>query len=198
MKNSNSKTYISIFNSVFPEPPDLIYDLKGSIVARKTKDPIKLKDPKAVKLDLDLNGRKFDVGSAVKQRLMDQIKLDCELLERHNLMDYSLLVGVKNISKESKTVSKKNVKKSSKQKGKEKLLKRKRNKHDITYGFISQDGTEKYYIGIIDYLCKYTNTKAFAHITKTIFIDHTGKKMSTVNPKFYSIRFQRFLDSVFT
>jgi len=66
------------------------YDLKGSTQGRLTTKPIKestiLKD-----LDLDCT---FKLAAGWRDHLLNQLEIDCRLLEELQVMDYSLLLGV--------------------------------------------------------------------------------------------------------
>ena len=67
------------------------YDLKGSTFGRLTRAPY---DPakKILKvLDLDYT---YQLDEGYAARLAAQLSADCKLLERLNIMDYSLLLGV--------------------------------------------------------------------------------------------------------
>ncbi len=67
------------------------YDLKGSTFGRLTKAPF---DPaKKILKDLDLEYT-FQLDNGFAARLRAQLAADCVLLERLNIMDYSLLLGV--------------------------------------------------------------------------------------------------------
>ena len=72
---------------------DEIYDLKGSYVDRRTitKQSVRSRTG-GVRKDMDLR-RVFHVGDA-KDSIKWQLKSDVEFLESHNLMDYSMMVGV--------------------------------------------------------------------------------------------------------
>eukprot|EP01116_Phalansterium_solitarium_P021505 TRINITY_DN6706_c0_g1_i2.p1 TRINITY_DN6706_c0_g1~~TRINITY_DN6706_c0_g1_i2.p1 ORF type:complete len:393 (-),score=124.22 TRINITY_DN6706_c0_g1_i2:87-1265(-) len=50
---------------------------------------------------------------------------------------------------------------------------------------------EIYYVGIIDILQQYTSKKKIAHLAKSI--RHSRDDLSTVNPRFYSVRFKDFM-----
>jgi len=65
------------------------YDLKGSVHNRFTESPVK----KDVLKDLNLRSPVV-LGDERKYMLMKQLEFDIEWLEQHNLMDYSLLLGV--------------------------------------------------------------------------------------------------------
>ena len=91
------KVYFVVMGNVFPidKPIHERYDLKGSTRGRITSDAER-EDPHAVLKDLDWirAGRKLHLGADKKRRLLVQIKKDCALLERLEVIDYSLLVGV--------------------------------------------------------------------------------------------------------
>ena len=67
------------------------YDLKGSTFGRLTHAPF---DPaKKILKDLDLDYT-FQLDEGFAPRLRAQLHADCVLLEKLNIMDYSLLLGV--------------------------------------------------------------------------------------------------------
>mmetsp|Transcript_31814 Transcript_31814/g.73051 ORF Transcript_31814/g.73051 Transcript_31814/m.73051 type:complete len:500 (-) Transcript_31814:72-1571(-) len=89
-----------VMNNIFAARQEVHvrYDLKGSTLGRhaalegikeSNKDKVVLKD-----LDLLQGGDKISVGWQAKQELMAQIVIDTEFLTSHNIMDYSLLLGV--------------------------------------------------------------------------------------------------------
>eukprot|EP00742_Colponemidia_sp_Colp-10_P003628 GILJ01003862.1.p1 GENE.GILJ01003862.1~~GILJ01003862.1.p1 ORF type:complete len:536 (-),score=61.21 GILJ01003862.1:254-1795(-) len=86
-----------IMGSVFDSDKEIHerYDLKGSTIGRAASEAEKagicpvLKD-----LDFVNAGVKIRIGEAKKKQLLDQLEADCLFLERANIMDYSLLLGV--------------------------------------------------------------------------------------------------------
>ncbi|KAG5180735.1 hypothetical protein JKP88DRAFT_323323 [Tribonema minus] len=87
--------------NIFYEPPgvELVerYDLKGSRVGRRTrKTPGQQVKTTTVLKDLDLaeTGR-MRIGRRQKEALMSALRADAAFLASHDLMDYSLLVGVR-------------------------------------------------------------------------------------------------------
>ena len=73
-------------------PVNETYDLKGSTVGRST--PMALRHPGVALKDNDFGARKLYMRSHVKKDLIKQIQADSELLARHNLNDYSFLLGI--------------------------------------------------------------------------------------------------------
>jgi len=50
-------------------------------------------------LDWNKHGKKLNLGTEKKKLFLQQLKKDCELLERLAVMDYSLLVGIHSVKK---------------------------------------------------------------------------------------------------
>jgi len=91
------KVYFAVMGNVFPIDKDIHerYDLKGSTRGRVTSEEER-QDPNVVLKDLDWlsSGRKLHLGEDKKRRLLAQVKKDTALLERLEVIDYSLLVGI--------------------------------------------------------------------------------------------------------
>ena len=93
--------YISVIvmNNIFHNEEGLSvherYDLKGSRVGRSVLKGKESKDKKKLGTlkDLDLN-KPVVIGPNNKEQLMDQLRQDLEFLREHNIMDYSLLLGM--------------------------------------------------------------------------------------------------------
>lgn len=87
------KVYFVVMGNVFPidRPIHERYDLKGSTRGRVTTE-VEKEDPNVVLKDLDWirAGRKLHLGEDKKRRLLAQIKKDCALLERLDVIDYSM------------------------------------------------------------------------------------------------------------
>ncbi|CAN1309154.1 Phosphatidylinositol 4-phosphate 5-kinase 10 [Linum perenne] len=88
-----SKVYFGVLSNVIPSDVNMyrIYDLKGSSRGRpvkKVRDHVNIisKDP-----DFDF---KFYLDPSIHERLLSQIKSDCEFLETEGVMGYSLCLGV--------------------------------------------------------------------------------------------------------
>lgn len=67
------------------------FDIKGSWFGRETHD----KDPSATKKDNDFKKRDpIYLETEERQRLLKIIRSDADFFEQHNIIDYSLLIGV--------------------------------------------------------------------------------------------------------
>ena len=132
-----------------------IYDLKGSVVHRRAKDG------SGTQLDLNWNDDKAIVLLEAKDReiMLHQIEKDSMFLSKHNLMDYSLLVGIYEKDEES-NMSEEDLVQMSK---------------DKSYCFISYDRQQLYFLGIIDYLQEYNLKKKLAHGIKSL--NHDSKEL---------------------
>ncbi|CAO2835539.1 unnamed protein product [Amaranthus hypochondriacus] len=213
------------------------YDLKGSSQGRSatkngSQDTLTLKD-----LALDLC---FHLDPTIRNRILEQIKVDCEFLEEQGIMDYSLLLGM---HMEPRRDSLKNPIQLQNGKDHPQALESRQvqvdmetsHRRDPTFSHftsnrpnITRFGSEvparvmgKFakgndneerdspsstrstsrlhdqsnnvylFIGIIDFLEKYTMIKRMEHAIKSLKYD--SKTISAVNPQLYSTRFQEFL-----
>ncbi len=110
----------------------------------------------------------------------EQVGKDSEFLESHNIMDYSLLVGI-----------------SRDQRGtipNQTPLKSKSLFRLVEGGTPSRTG-EVYYFGIIDILQQYNLRKKLEHSLKSMAVD-CPEELSCIDPPRYSCRFNKFLRTV--
>ncbi|KAK9316024.1 hypothetical protein V1524DRAFT_394697 [Lipomyces starkeyi] len=97
------KIHFIIMNNLFPPHRDIhqTFDLKGSTIGRDY-DERKLKDNKHATMK-DLNWLRRDkyitLGPRKRDQFMKQLETDVKLLERLNIMDYSLLIGIHDLRK---------------------------------------------------------------------------------------------------
>lgn len=97
------KIHFVIMNNLFPPHRDIhqTYDLKGSTVGRDFKEEDLERNPRATLKDLNWLRRNyhFEFGPDKKQVFIEQMKKDVTLLQRLKIMDYSLLVGIHDLTK---------------------------------------------------------------------------------------------------
>ena len=177
----SDKMYFLVMNNVMQPPEHLpiqiSYDLKGSTVNRTTPQD-KRKDKVALK-DLDFK-RKLVLNTEDRRRLMTQIRADSALLQREQLNDYSLLVGI-HCSDDAIT---ENDSPSSPFWA------------AFNGGIASKDRKEVYYIGIIDLLTSFTSLlKKTEYSWKSVW--YRNAKVSCVPPGDYRERFVQFSECIF-
>eukprot|EP01122_Echinamoeba_exundans_P011050 TRINITY_DN4269_c0_g3_i1.p1 TRINITY_DN4269_c0_g3~~TRINITY_DN4269_c0_g3_i1.p1 ORF type:complete len:795 (+),score=203.61 TRINITY_DN4269_c0_g3_i1:107-2491(+) len=184
-----------VMNNWFATHNDLKekYDLKGSTVGRTVGvEPEKVKSGSILK-DLDIK-RKIYLPDNVFEPFLDQLKRDAQFLAEHNVMDYSLLVGMSKDGTEAESSSSSS--------------KRKPNMVDSSFQNIFQQymhGTsslnadsgdpEIAYFGIIDVLQQYNTRKKLEHLLKSV--RYEGDNISIVQPSYYAKRFVDFITSKF-
>lgn len=92
------KIHFVIMNNLFPPHRDVheVYDLKGSTVSREQKSS----KPSAVLKDTNWlkRGRFIALGPAKRALFEQQLRRDVALLQRLRIMDYSLLIGLHDLS----------------------------------------------------------------------------------------------------
>lgn len=139
--------------------------------------PTALSNPNHVRMDLD-ETRTFPIESGIRDELLQQLNLDADILAKHNIMDYSLLIGlvIKDAPDATHEVANdddgKKKKKSKKKKDKKK---RESETKSISLDSIWRTGlpsasapNEHYMVGIIDILQDYNTFKKSAHLLKVI------------------------------
>ncbi|WFD23101.1 1-phosphatidylinositol-4-phosphate 5-kinase [Malassezia equina] len=92
------KIHFVIMNNLFPPHRDVheVYDLKGSTISREqtsSKPSAVLKDTNWLK-----RGRAIELGPAKRAIFEQQLRRDVALLQRLRIMDYSLLIGLHDLS----------------------------------------------------------------------------------------------------
>ncbi|KAI5290425.1 Phosphatidylinositol-4-phosphate 5-kinase [Ascosphaera aggregata] len=92
------KIHFVVMNNLFPPHRDIhqMFDLKGSTVGRDYREEDLARNPRATMKDLNWLRRekRLHCGPLRKDVFMAQVKRDVALLQRLNIMDYSLLVGM--------------------------------------------------------------------------------------------------------
>lgn len=97
------KIHFVVMNNLFPPHRDIhqTFDLKGSTVGRDFKEDDLAANPRATLKDLNWLRRKmhFEFGPEKKRIFIEQIERDVALLQRLKIMDYSMLVGIHDLSR---------------------------------------------------------------------------------------------------
>ena len=97
----NRKVHFVVMHSVFDSgdlPIHTMFDLKGSTIGRAAKPEEKARGPgKVVLKDLDLmeDGVKLQLGARRRGAFLEQLRLDAAWLAAQQIMDYSLLLGIR-------------------------------------------------------------------------------------------------------
>ena len=123
IKIGNGKEYRYIItNNLFSNthyPISTLYDVKGSYYHRKASDTERMKSVPCLKDEDFMNDEmKLHIDSTLRQHFIEQIEKDSHMLRDCNLMDYSLLIGIHQLSdKKIKSINKKlNKEKKAKKK----------------------------------------------------------------------------------
>ena len=176
MKMGLSRNHLILMENIAPfRKKDILFkfDLKGSLLGRKTK--ITFKNSKTYK-DLDYlelcnkdEKAKIELSSSNISKLELALKDDLTLLENAGLMDYSFFVA---IVKDNKLIE------SNENLNKKRLE-------------CPSDPSISYFVGIIDYLTPYDQKKKFEDCMKGLI--NKKESYSAVNPTLYRKRFRNFL-----
>jgi 1-phosphatidylinositol-4-phosphate 5-kinase len=97
------KIHFVVMNNLFPPHRDIhkTFDLKGSTTGRDFKEEDLEKNPRATLKDLNWLRRNMhlELGPTKKQRFVEQMHKDVALLQKLKIMDYSLLVGIHDLTR---------------------------------------------------------------------------------------------------
>ncbi len=97
------KIHFVVMNNLFPPHRDIhqTFDLKGSTVGRNFSEEDLEENPRATLKDLNWMRRKrnLELGIQKRQLFLDQLHKDVRLLQRLQIMDYSLLVGIHDLER---------------------------------------------------------------------------------------------------
>lgn len=150
------------------------YDLKGSWVGRS----VRTLSRDATMLDNDL-ARKLKLPPRDAARLAAQCTSDAQLLRALNIMDYSLLLGVRLVAPNERAVPA-------------------AARHDGPFVWTSEDGRAIYYLTIIDLLQSWDLRKQLERLLKLGLYCRCGSAegMSVVEPAQYAHRFIQMVDRI--
>lgn len=97
------KIHFVVMNNLFPPHRDIhtTFDLKGSTLGRDYKEEDLATNPRATLKDLNWlrRQRNLELGINKKRMFLEQLQKDVALLKRLKIMDYSLLVGIHDVSR---------------------------------------------------------------------------------------------------
>ncbi|KAL2019936.1 hypothetical protein VTK56DRAFT_9028 [Thermocarpiscus australiensis] len=97
------KIHFVVMNNLFPPHRDIhqTFDLKGSTVGRDYKEDDLENNPRATLKDLNWLRRKrhIELGIQKKRLFLEQLHKDVRLLQRLQIMDYSLLIGIHDLQR---------------------------------------------------------------------------------------------------
>ena len=180
----DEKIFFVVMGNLFNTPLEVHrrFDLKGSWVNRRTS---REEDNTTALKDSDFleRGERIRVGSEMKQDLMSVIKKDVNFFSNHNILDYSLLVGIHDRVSGPSMAQDTPVSEASTPQGRRPIN-----------SIHSPDGSVVYYMGIIDILCQWDSKKRLERFFKSIRYDSDG--ISAIPPEPYADRFYKFIDSI--
>ena len=216
-----------IMNNVLPSSIKyhLKFDLKGSSYNRKANENDLFQEALPVTFkDNDFQDRiseGFLMSLDKRELLVDNLERDCGVLESFEIMDYSLLVGVHNVTQVLKEASEKAALRSKlpPKKGALRSILRQRMSIDINHSNYDSSLIEKrsiqlsvhlatipdggfpvklpngdfaiVFVGIIDILQNFRTKKRIEHAVKSLIVD--GDTISVQKPSFYAKRFLKFM-----
>jgi hypothetical protein len=190
----------SVFYSQVYYDPMEKFDLKGSTFGRSVPDDMKAKVSTLKDLDLLNAKRKIYLPESVLIKLLEQLQRDSEFLADHDVMDYSLLVGIHYETDDNRdTLAKREqdrVNNASPQHStKHRMRFTEYQAHDgclIGHNPNENNRAEFYLIGMIDILVQYNARKKLENFFRGT-IGGAKDTLSVVHPKFYCSRFVEFM-----
>lgn len=197
------KLHILVMNNIFPPTSEIHqrYDLKGSTCGRYTdvENAKKMGDTSLCLKDLNFlrSNMKIHLGPDRRKAVLEQLRKDVSFLESTNTMDYSLLLGVHNmtpddinspINQEPEFLSTRDVRTSK--------------------IFVLPDGGIRaaddhgnempviYYMAVIDCLTNYSTFKKLETFFRSM--KHRRSTISAIPPREYGHRFYSFMEAAMT
>jgi len=185
-KHGESFDFVVMGNLFFsPKSIQEQFDLKGSTYKRTVGN---VSNPDIAKKDNDFKTSIF-LGEERQKKVLKQLQIDCSFLKELNICDYSLLIGIHNVDKNTEA---------------EEDIKTQISRQTQVYkGSIFQkdyggmkgrgpEGTQRiYFIGLIDILTVYDFKKMSESLFKSLFNDKNA--ISAIPPKEYCKRFYDFV-----
>jgi 1-phosphatidylinositol-4-phosphate 5-kinase len=192
------KVHVLVMNNLLPTTVNIndSYDLKGSTYGRKTSEKKKLLGSCMKDLDFIENKTQIFLSKNKKQELEAQLKKDVNLLKRLNIMDYSLLLGIRCLNRREEDEIIEETRRFSPIVHQDVPGAHKNTIFD-TDGGIRAVGTEGevmdivYYFGIIDCLTNYSTFKKLETFFRSL--RHKRETISAIPPHEYGERFLKFI-----
>lgn len=188
------KLYFVVMGNMFNTPFEIHrrYDLKGSWVGRFTKaehfDPtVALKD-----VDFQQANEKVRIGTERKEALSRIMTNDAQFLSENNIIDYSVLLGIHDISASSHNLGSEEDQEIVPTFSGDDAQGRVVPIHQRDMGgMLSSDKKSLYFLGIIDILTPYDKAKVLEHHFKAL--RHERQGVSCCPPPMYADRFSKFM-----
>jgi len=221
----NQETYMVVMRNIFSGflKVHRKYDLKGSTVDREASDKEKQKDSPCFKdNDFLKDGVKISIGPEAKEKLMETLAADVDFLNKNDIMDYSLLLGIHDTNREDAREEPEEDEDEDeydsggsggaaltppdspdlpRQPLEKKLshVERRIDPDTDIYAIPSQgcgaggDNSEIYFMSLVDVLTHYGVKKMTAKAAKTVKYGSSVEGISTVEPDQYGKRFLQFM-----
>lgn len=192
------KVHVLVMNNLLPLTVNInnCYDLKGSTHGRKTSEKKRLSGSCMKDLNFIEDNSKIHLSKIKRKEVETQLTKDVDLLKRLNIMDYSLLLGIRylngtddeDIDEESRRLSA-IVHQEVPGAHKNTII-------DMDGGIRAIDINDEemdivYYIGIIDCLTNYSTFKKLETFFRSL--KYKRETISAVPPNEYGDRFLKFI-----
>lgn len=192
------KVHVLVMNNLLPPLVNVTdcYDLKGSTFGRKTSEKKRLQGSCMKDLNFIENKTEIYLSNKKKEEVENQLKNDIALLKRLNIMDYSLLLGLKYLNNSNGNLLDEKSKRASLMVHQDVPGAHKNSIFDTDGGIraVDTNGEEMdivYYIGIIDCLTNYNTLKKLETFFRSL--RHKRETISAVPPYEYGDRFLTFI-----
>ena len=172
---------------------DLVFDLKGSRIKRRVvPQHASIYSVSGVTLkDLDLR-ETITMGDVAKSAVQSQLTVDVSFLNSHNIMDYSLLLGIFRCT-DAATLSRFHRGSASAEDAATETAVEARLLDGIASSKKPMAGDERgsvvYFGGLIDVLQRYSWSKVLENTSKRALLCQDGHGISCVEPDEYALRF---------
>ena len=191
----SGKVYFVVMRNCFPAPPQLSFDLKGATANRRALQTWELHGTASHRTGrygtlrdwewMD-TGMTTDLNDEDKAQLWRMVQADCDFLQRQNLLDYSLLLGIYRPPDRS-------MDPASKEALLQDLARRCRG-----CAFVSHDRQKVYFFGIIDVLEKFTLRWRVQRVVLRLLYGLAMRwgyadGISAMPPPLYADRFRTFM-----